>query len=136
MTTINSLYIQLDDICKKIDSLRKFVPLKIDSELEQLEHEIALLEHKKWEINNEIRKYQDAHCKYIPNPNSINNPDNYEYVENTIKCKTCNNIGDELYLCHKPDCRWKLVTSVVYVMDIRTFGDKSVESLYANPIKN
>jgi hypothetical protein len=108
----------LEQLSKKINGLNRMFLADIHpDEKERIGEEIRKLEHEKWLINTELNKVKLLEIKY-QHIDGINNPNNYELFESTIRCKICKSIGDDEYLCHNSTCKWREITSVKYQFSI------------------
>ncbi|TXG85648.1 MAG: hypothetical protein E6R13_01970 [Spirochaetes bacterium] len=111
---INKLTLEIDN--KKRGLLIQSNNAGFDKSI--IENDISILENKKWKLNNELNSLI-IYKSLEPNTNSINNPCNYVFHKTSIKCKLCDSEGDEIYVFHTTDCKFKhQLTSVKYVLGI------------------
>lgn len=120
-TRVEIINSEINKLTLEIDSKKKGLLVHSDNagfDKSIIEKDIATLENKKWRLNNELNSlisYQDI----VPGKNSLNNPRNYVFHKTSIKCKLCDNEGDDMYLFHSMDCIFKhQITSVKYVLGI------------------
>mgnify|MGYP003390834902 FL=1 len=111
---INKLTIEIDNMKKML--LVRSGTIGFDGSI--IEKELISLETKIWKLNNELRTFI-TYKTLEPNENSINNPSNYTFHKSSIKCKLCNSEGDDVYVFHTLECRFKhQFTCVKYILGI------------------
>ncbi len=111
---INKLTIEIDNMKKML--LVRSGTIGFDGSI--IEKELISLETKIWKLNNELRTFI-TYKTLEPNENSINNPSNYTFHKSSIKCKLCNSEGDDVYVFHTLECRFKhQITCVKYILGI------------------
>lgn len=112
---------EINKLTLEIDSKKKGLLVRSNNagfDISVIEKEIVLLENQKWKLNNELNSLI-THKSTEPGINSINNPSNYVFHNTTIKCKICDSVGDDTYVYHTTDCRFKhQLTSVKYILGV------------------